>query len=57
MDLEAVTHYEPLHMDLHCVQTELFSYLAFSVLAEWLVGCFGYNGPLRQSFSIYLVVS
>ena len=23
----------------------------------WLVGCFGFNGPLRQYFSLYRVVS
>ena len=23
----------------------------------WLVGCFGFNGPLRQYFSLYLAVS
>ena len=24
---------------------------------EWLVGCFGFNGPLRQYFSLYQAVS
>ena len=24
---------------------------------SWLVGCFGFNGPLRQYFSLYLAVS
>ena len=23
----------------------------------WLVGCFGFNGPLRQYFSLYQAVS
>ena len=23
----------------------------------WLVGCFGFNGPFRQSFSLYRAVS
>ena len=23
----------------------------------WLVGCFGFNGPLRQYFSLYRAVS
>ena len=23
----------------------------------WLVGCFGFNGPLRQYFSLYWAVS
>ena len=25
--------------------------------AGWLVGCFGFNGPLRQYFSLYRAVS
>ena len=28
-----------------------------NVLASWLVGCFGLNGPLRQYFSLYRAVS
>ena len=24
---------------------------------SWLVGCFGFNGPLRQYFSLYRAVS
>ena len=26
-------------------------------LRLWLVGCFGFNGPLRQCFSLYRAVS
>ena len=26
-------------------------------LLDWLVGCFGFNGPLRQYFSLYRAVS
>ena len=26
-------------------------------LKGWLVGCFGFNGPLRQYFSLYRAVS
>ena len=26
-------------------------------LVGWLVGCFGFNGPLRQYFSLYQAVS
>ena len=29
----------------------------FSVGSERLVGCFGFNGPLRQYFSLYRAVS
>ena len=25
--------------------------------SDWLVGCFGFNGPLRQYFSLYRAVS
>ena len=38
-----------------------FGLLLFSVLFarynNWLVGCFGLNGPLRQYFSVYGAVS
>ena len=27
------------------------------ICVGWLVGCFGFNGPLRQYFSLYRVVS
>ena len=27
------------------------------MLLIWLVGCFGFNGPLRQYFSLYRAVS
>ena len=26
-------------------------------LSSWLVGCFGFNGPLSQYFSLYWAVS
>ena len=29
----------------------------FIWLVGWLVGCFGFNGPLRQYFSLYWAVS
>ena len=36
-----------------------FSRLSFPFLSPsgWLVGCFGFNGPLRQYFSLYRTVS
>ena len=38
-----------------------FSRLSFlfsnSLSLGWLVGCFGFNGPLRQYFSLYRAVS
>ena len=27
------------------------------IYINWLVGCFGFNSPLRQYFSLYLAVS
>ena len=27
------------------------------LILGWLVGCFGFNGPLRQYFSLYRAVS
>ena len=30
---------------------------AFLLQQSWLVGCFGFNGPLRQYFSLYRAVS
>ena len=33
------------------------SFLPGNPLVGWLVGCFGFNGPLRQYFSLYRAVS
>ena len=33
------------------------SFQQFSALQGWLVGCFGFSGPLRQYFSLYRAVS
>ena len=37
----------PLYIDLY----------SFNLMAGWLVGCFGFNGALRQYFSPYRAVS
>ena len=34
-----------------------FGYIWPSGFRGWLVGCFGFNGPLRQYFSLYRAVS
>ena len=34
-----------------------FKFLYLYTEVGWLVGCFGFNGPLRQYFSLYWVVS
>ena len=31
--------------------------VSLSYIIRWLVGCFGFNGPLRQYFSLYRAVS
>ena len=31
--------------------------MSTSASVGWLVGCFGFNGPLRQYFSLYRAVS
>ena len=31
--------------------------ICFILVIGWLVGCFGFNGPLRQYFSLYQAVS
>ena len=31
--------------------------LSYLASIGWLVGCFGFNGPLRQYFSLYQAVS
>ena len=39
-------------------ETELIQFLRiFLTTFSWLVGCFGFNGPLRQYFSLYRAVS
>ena len=32
-------------------------YVKYQNSSYWLVGCFGFNGPLRQYFSLYRAVS
>ena len=38
-------------------QIGLYGYFDELVTVGWLVGCFGFNGPLRQYFSLYRAVS
>ena len=54
------------HGDIYCMtmlmQCKLKSntfniYAGFIRSVDWLVGCFGFNGPLRQYFSLYRAVS
>ena len=35
----------------------LFIFWVIHVMVGWLVGCFGFNDPLRQYFSLYRAVS
>ena len=43
------------------VYFQVFPYVAINLtrdgLVGWLVGCFGFNGSLRQYFSLYRAVS
>ena len=43
--------------DLPTVQLDLYALCVSAVGFGWLVGCFGFNGPLRQYFSLYRAVS
>ena len=45
-------------LDVH-VQHCMFSYLSSLLISVlfWLVGCFGFNGPFWQYFSLYRAVS
>ena len=46
--------YSSLH-GLTETSDEIFHYSMYGM--NWLVGCFGFNGPLRQYFSLYRAVS
>ena len=56
---------EKLSIHNSCIfeQTKMFLDLNLAALValffslDWLVGCFGFNGPLRQYFSLYRAVS
>ena len=37
--------------------TLIYPFSSFSLSLGWLVGCFGFSGPLRQYFSLYRAVS
>ena len=50
-------------MDLSILNIEMGPFVVLGVSGEyfhcysWLVGCFGFNSPLRQNFSLYRAVS
>ena len=58
---------ESVSIHLYCTVIPLFQPRGFYLssqschqvimIVSWMVGCFGYNGPLRQYFSLYRVVS
>ena len=62
---DKMAHNEPPYLDLHSLTSILrggcrrvrvlgsFQCQGFG----WLVGCFGFHGPLRQYFSLYWAVS
>ena len=50
--------YANIFIEKKCVKLLTFFQQKISVyLVGWLVGCFGFNGPLRQYFSLYQAVS
>ena len=44
-------------MNTLCFRLGKFETIARGPIFGWLVGCFGFNGPLRQYFSLYRAVS
>ena len=48
-------HFSPAFR-LKCVSAGM-RIAIFCIMMIWLVGCFGFNGPLRQYFSLYRAVS
>ena len=44
-------------ISLHRNRNSLFQCMYYNKSIDWLVGCFGFNGPLRQYFSLYRAVS
>ena len=42
---------------LNVHHTKTMCRIHISVLFSWLLGCFGFNSPLRQYFSLYRAVS
>ena len=60
-DVHILTSWKYKQLLHHHVETYLFDVgcqiRLFLKLVGWLVGCFGFNGPLRQYFSLYRAVS
>ena len=46
-----------LRLPLKCSVVSVESHTHMTIKSDWLVGCFGLNGPLRQYFSLYRAVS
>ena len=64
IELILTVRYKPLKEVWHWYETwehksscTLLKYLSAEVFVGWLVGCLGFNGPLRQYFSLYQAVS
>ena len=39
------------------VESVTVTWLSLRIFVGWLVGCLGFNGPLRQYFSLYRTIS
>ena len=53
--------FDPSHFCVFVFSLVFSTYLdlnySLHIFVGWLVGCFGFNGPLRQYFSLYRAVS
>ena len=50
-------YHKAVRLYLIPITTTFLHYVIISLFSIWLVGCFGFNGPLRQYFSLYRAVS
>ena len=48
---------QPSQQRYYCLFISVSARYSKHLLKIWLVGCFGFNGPLRQYFSLYRAIS
>ena len=49
--------FQPVKCNIMQITRKRIKKINASHSLDWLVGCFGLNGPLRQYFSLYRAVS
>ena len=55
---KTVMVYAMSHYIITVMTSAMSDYINSNLVSQsWLVGCFGFNGPLRQYFSLYRAVS